>query len=127
MTYTGAIIFMIYLFYFVAVIEVTVQHYLKVEGRSARAASITRASRIAFPSYSYLRILFWHFFSLDFSSRSPLCCSILMDKAGTRLQSKTALVFGEESYTYEQLDKLVDGLATALLKWNVQAGDRVAF
>ncbi|UFP92802.1 AMP-binding protein [Gloeobacter morelensis MG652769] len=50
-----------------------------------------------------------------------------MDKAGTRLQSKTALVFGEESYTYEQLDKLVDGLATALLKWNVQAGDRVAF
>nr|4YEU_A Chain A, Cys-loop ligand-gated ion channel,Proton-gated ion channel [Dickeya chrysanthemi]4YEU_B Chain B, Cys-loop ligand-gated ion channel,Proton-gated ion channel [Dickeya chrysanthemi]4YEU_C Chain C, Cys-loop ligand-gated ion channel,Proton-gated ion channel [Dickeya chrysanthemi]4YEU_D Chain D, Cys-loop ligand-gated ion channel,Proton-gated ion channel [Dickeya chrysanthemi]4YEU_E Chain E, Cys-loop ligand-gated ion channel,Proton-gated ion channel [Dickeya chrysanthemi] len=49
MTYTGAIIFMIYLFYFVAVIEVTVQHYLKVESQPARAASITRASRIAFP------------------------------------------------------------------------------
>ncbi|BAC92139.1 class I adenylate-forming enzyme family protein [Gloeobacter violaceus] len=50
-----------------------------------------------------------------------------LDKVDTRLQSKNALVFGEESYTYMQLNKLVDRLATALLKWNVQAGDRVAF
>ncbi|MBW4699462.1 MAG: hypothetical protein KME03_16505 [Aphanocapsa lilacina HA4352-LM1] len=49
MTYTGAIIFMIYLFYFVAMVEVTVQHSLKVENKSRQAASITRVARVAFP------------------------------------------------------------------------------
>ena len=46
--------------------------------------------------------------------------------ASQRYRSKTALVFGAETLTYEQLDRRANQFANALSAWGVSPGDRVA-
>lgn len=44
-----------------------------------------------------------------------------------RTPDKTALVFGEERYTYAQANRRINRIANALLTLGVKAGDKVAF
>jgi len=46
--------------------------------------------------------------------------------ASLRHRTKTALIFGDETLTYEELDQKVNRFANALAGWSVAPGDRVA-
>ena len=45
----------------------------------------------------------------------------------TRQPEKTALIFGEQTWTYAEVDTLTDRLAANLLAQGLEPGDRVAF
>ncbi len=44
----------------------------------------------------------------------------------THHPDKTALIFGEQTWTYAEVDTLTDRLATNLLAQGLEPGDRVA-
>lgn len=56
----------------------------------------------------------------------PSLVQDLLRKSAERLPRKTALVCGEERYTYGRLDVMSSRLANALVKEGVRRGDRVA-
>jgi long-chain acyl-CoA synthetase len=50
-----------------------------------------------------------------------------LNRSRTRNPQKLAIIFGERSWSYAELDELTDKLAANLLNAGVQRGDRIAF
>ncbi len=53
--------------------------------------------------------------------------STLLKQACKKHADKAALLFEGNSYTFEQLNKLTDSLASAFFHLNIRPGDKVAF
>ncbi|MBV8584731.1 MAG: acyl--CoA ligase [Verrucomicrobia bacterium] len=51
----------------------------------------------------------------------------LLNDACARTPEKTALIFGDQGYTFSELDEITSRLATSLSERGIKAGDRVAF
>src|SRR5689334_17044526 len=51
----------------------------------------------------------------------------LLSEARVRTPEKTALVFGDQAYTFSELDDITRRIAVSLSERGIKAGDRVAF
>lgn len=54
------------------------------------------------------------------------CVYELFEQQAKRTPDKTALIFASQSYTYQQLDELSNGLAVSMRSLGIQQGDMVA-
>lgn len=52
--------------------------------------------------------------------------SVLLEDAAIKYKSSPALTYGDQSYTYEQFNRLSNQVANGLLKSGIKAGDKIA-
>jgi long-chain acyl-CoA synthetase len=61
----------------------------------------------------------------------PILVTLMLDRllseARVRTPEKTALIFGDQAYTFSDLDDITSRLAVSLSERGIKAGDRVAF